>query len=77
MRKLQAETAELESEKKQLLQLCNELQVQIKESHKSLEESYEKIVSLEKQVATKDNELEDVRTRITVVAELFEKKEIT
>jgi len=31
---------------------------------------------LEKEVSTKEKEVEDVRTRITEVAELFERKEI-
>jgi hypothetical protein len=44
----------------------------VKDSHKSLEESLEKIIQLEKEV----EKVEDIRTRITEVAELFEKKEI-
>ena len=56
--------------------MCSDLEVQIKESHKSLEESLEKIIQLEKQVTTKDKEIEDVRTRITEVAEIFERKDI-
>jgi hypothetical protein len=31
---------------------------------------------LEKEVTTKEKEVEDIRTRITEVAELFERKEI-
>ena len=41
-----------------------------------MEESLDKIISLEKEVETKDKEIEDIRTRITEVAELYEKKEI-
>lgn len=59
-----------------MLQLCEDLESQIKESHKSLEESLEKIITLEKEVEHKDKEIEDVRTRVTEVAELFERKDI-
>ena len=64
------------NERKQLLQLCEDLEGQIKESHKSLEESLEKIIALEKDCEGKDKEIEDIRTRITEVAELFERKDI-
>ena len=64
------------NERKQLLGLCEDLESQIKESHRSLEDSLEKIIQLEKEVLGKDKEMEDIRVRITEVAELFEKKEI-
>ena len=35
-----------------------------------------KIITLEKEVEHKDKEIEDVRTRVTEVAELFERKDI-
>ena len=41
-----------------------------------MEESLEKIITLEKEVEHKDTEIEDVRTRVTEVAELFERKDI-
>lgn len=41
-----------------------------------MEESLEKIITLEKEVELKDKEIEDVRTRVTEVAELFERKDI-
>jgi hypothetical protein len=36
----------------------------------------EKIISLEKELDGKISESEDIRQRVTLVAELFEKKEI-
>ena len=66
----------MQNERWQLLQLCEDRESQIKESHKSLEESLEKIITLEKEVEHKDKEIEDVRTRVTEVAELFERKDI-
>lgn len=58
------------------MQLCEDLEGQIKESHKSLEESLEKIIAMEKEGDSKAKEVEYIRTRITEVAELFERKEI-
>jgi len=73
---MQNQQLDLISENKQLLQLCEDLECQIKESHKSLEESLEKIISLEKDVEIKEKDFEDIRSRITEVAELFERKDI-
>ena len=56
--------------------MCEDLELQVKESHRSLEESLDKIIALEKEVESKDKEVEDVRNRVTEVAELFERKEI-
>jgi regulator of replication initiation timing len=67
---------ELQGEKVQLLQMCEELEIQVKESHKSLEESLEKILSLEKEIELKDLEVENIRTKLTEVAVIFERKEI-
>ena len=64
------------NERQTLLQLCEDLEGQIKESHRSLEESLEKIISLEREVEGKDKEIEMIRTKITRVAELYERKEI-
>lgn len=49
---------------------------QIKDSHKSLEESLVKIIQLEHDLQSREKEMLEVRRRITEVAELFEKKEI-
>ena len=76
LKALQLENEELHLERKQLLGLCEDLETQIKESHKSLEDSLEKIIQLEKSVEDRDKELEEVRRRVTLVAVLFEKKEI-
>lgn len=70
------ENEELINERKTLLQLCEDLERQAKEAHRSLEESLEKIIALEKEVEDKNREMEDVRLKMTEVAELFEKKEI-
>ena len=64
------------SERKTLLQLCEDLERQAKDAHRSLEESLEKIIALEKEVEDKEKEMEAVRLKMTEVAELFEKKEI-
>lgn len=48
----------------------------MKDSHKNLEDALDRITSFEKQVDEKVQEMEDIRKRITVVAELFERKEI-
>jgi hypothetical protein len=66
----------LQNERNQLLQLCGDLENQIKDSHKSLEESLIKIIQLENDMQGKDKEIEEIRRRVTEVAELFEKKEI-
>lgn len=72
LKSLQIENEDLLQERKQLLSLCEDLESQVKDSHKSLEESLEKIIQLEKEV----EKIEEIRNRITEVAELFEKKEI-
>lgn len=56
--------------------MCEELEIQVKESHKSLEESLEKIISLEKEIEAKDNDVENIRSKLTEVAVIFERKEI-
>jgi chromosome segregation ATPase len=66
----------LQGEKVQLLQMCEELEAQVKESHHSLEESLEKILSLEKELEQRDQEVEAIRTKLTEVAVIFERKEI-
>jgi hypothetical protein len=48
------ENEELLNERNQLLQMCEELEIQVKESHRSLEESLEKIIILEKDIQIKD-----------------------
>eukprot|EP00347_Sterkiella_histriomuscorum_P016871 403351526 len=76
LKAIQSENSELIQERKTLLQLCEDLERQVKDGHKSLEEALEKIMQLERDFACKENEQEEIRQRITEVAELFEKKEI-
>ncbi|CDW75884.1 UNKNOWN [Stylonychia lemnae] len=72
----QQENEELLQERKTLLQLCEDLEQQVKDAHRGMEESLDKIMILEKEMEAKANEHEEIRQRITEVAELFEKKEI-
>ena len=65
-----------ENERNQLLQLCEDLEKQVKEGHLQLDEAMEKIGDMEKDLLQKNEELEEVRERITSVAVLFEKKDI-
>lgn len=71
-----AENQELMGERKTLLQLCEDLEKQVKEGHRSLDDALEKIVQIERDNEAKQAQLEFIRSRITEVAELFEKKEI-
>jgi len=52
------------------------MELESKHSHKNLEEALDRINEMEKQVREKDEESEEIRTKITKVAELFERKEI-
>jgi len=52
------------------------LEKQVKEGHLQLDEAMEKIGEMEKDILQKNDELEEVRERITSVAVLFEKKDI-
>lgn len=45
--------------------MCEDLEKQVKDSHKSLEDALDKIIEMEKDIEKQSNELEDVRTRIT------------
>jgi hypothetical protein len=56
--------------------LCEDLEKQVKDGHKSLEDALEKICEMETDLEGKTAEMEDIRKRITEVAVLFEKKEI-
>ena len=59
------ENEALQNERRQLLSLCGDLENQIKDSHKSLEESLIKIIQLENDLQSKDKEMEEIRRRIT------------
>ena len=67
---------DLVHERKNLLQLVESLEDQVKDSHKNLEESLDRINQFEKQIDEKVNEIEEIRKRVTRVAELFERKQI-
>jgi len=58
------------------MDIIENLEVQAKESHRNLEKAIDKLTVLEKDVEDKNAEMEDIRERITKVAELFERKEI-
>ena len=70
------EIEELTEERQSLLQLCEDLEKQIKDGHRSLEGALEKINMLESEVEGKDKEMEEIRIRITEIAVLYEKKSI-
>ena len=67
---------ELISERRGLMELIENLESQSKESHHNMEKALNKVSLLEKDLEEKTNEMEDIRERITKVAELFERKEI-
>lgn len=71
-----AANEEIISERRGLMELIESLENQVKESHRSMEKALNKVGSLEKDSEEKSAELEDIRERITKVAELFERKEI-
>jgi len=58
------------------MDLVENLELQVKESHRNLEKAFDKLTVLEKEIEDKNVEMEDIRQRITKVAELFERKEI-
>ena len=72
----QGEMEELVKERRSLLQLCEDLEKQVKDGHRSLEDALDKIGQMEGELSGKLQETEDIRKRITDVAILFEKKEI-
>jgi putative cell wall-binding protein len=76
MRDLRAANEELLSERRQLMEAIDSLEEQNKISHKNLEEALERVNDLERKVDGKGDELEEIRQKITRVAELFERKEI-
>ena len=67
---------ELISERRNLMELIENLENQSKESHRNMEKALNKVSMLEREIDDKNHELEDIRTRVTKVAELFERKGI-
>lgn len=58
------------------MEAIDSLEEQNKISHKNLEEALDRVNDLERKVDGKGDELEEIRQKITRVAELFERKEI-
>ena len=58
------------------MELAQNLEEQVKEGHKNLEKSMDRVTVFEKEVGERVAEMEDIRQRVTKVAELFERKEI-
>ena len=67
---------ELLSERRNLMDLVQNLEEQVKEGHKNLEKNMDRVTVFEKEISEKVAEVEDIRKRITKVAELFERKDI-
>ena len=58
------------------MELVQNLEEQVKEGHRNLEKNMDRVTVFEKEIEDKAAELEDIRKRITKVAELFERKDI-
>lgn len=58
------------------MELIENLESQSKDSHRNMEKALNKVQMLERDIDDKNNELEDIRQRVTKVAELFERKGI-
>lgn len=67
---------ELIGERRGLMELVESLESQAKESHRNMEKALNKVSGIEKDLQEKTSEMEDIRERITKVAELFERKDI-
>ena len=58
------------------MDLIQNLEEQVKDGHKNLEKTMDRVTLFEKEITEKAAEMEDIRKRITNVAELFERKQI-
>lgn len=58
------------------MELVQNLEEQVKEGHRNLEKNMDRVTVFEKEIEDKVAEIEDIRKRITKVAELFERKDI-
>lgn len=67
---------ELISERRNLMELAETYENQAKDSHRNMEKALNKVGLIEKELEDKNTQFEDIRERITKVAELFERKEI-
>ena len=67
---------DLLKERRQLMEAVDQLEESSKVSHKSLEEALERVGEYDRKLNDKVEEFEDLRLKITRIAELFERKEI-
>lgn len=67
---------DLLKERRQLMEAVEQLEESSKVSHKSLEEALERVGEYDRKLNDKVEEFEDLRLKITRIAELFERKEI-
>ena len=63
-------------ERDNLVEMAQNFEGQFKESHSNMQQALSRVQELEKELEEKAGEFEDIRDRVTQVAELFEKKEI-
>lgn len=76
IRDLRGANEELLAERRQLMEAIDNLEEQNKTSHRNLEQTLDRVNDLERKLDEKTDELEEIRHKITRVAELFERKEI-
>lgn len=67
---------EVISERRNLMEMAESFENKANDSHRSMERALNRVSVAEKELEEKTSELEDIRLRITKVAELFERKEI-
>ena len=58
------------------MELAETYENQAKDSHRNMEKALNRVGLIEKEIEDKNTQFEDIRERITKVAELFERKEI-
>ena len=67
---------DLVHERDNLVEMAQNFEGQFKESHQNMQQAISRVQELEKELEEKVTESEELRERITQVAELFEKKQI-
>jgi len=67
---------EVISERRNLMEMAENFENQAKDNHRGMERALNRVGVIEKELEEKTTELEDIRQRITKVAELFERKGI-
>ena len=58
------------------MELAETYENQAKDNHRNMEKALNRVGLMEKELEDKNAQFEDIRERITKVAELFERKEI-